>query len=205
MLYNTAMDKKQFKTKEDMRIVRTIKLLKTALFDLLKVRSYDKISVMDICNKAMVHRTTFYKHFENKDHLLMYALEDLKEEIFLDISQAHDFDNPKAMYMYLARNGFAYLAKHKKSVLAVYKNLNSDDVFSVAMDALQRSIKYILLQNREFKKYRIPINIMSSFFTGGLVNLISWWLNNDSKYTEEEMVNYIDILLNENSFDVVAQ
>ena len=56
--------------KEDLRIVRTRKLLSTALFDLLESTPYEKISVMDICEKAMVHRATFYNHFEDKEHLL---------------------------------------------------------------------------------------------------------------------------------------
>ncbi len=186
--------------KEDMRIVRTVKLLKTSLFNLLKVVPYDKISVIDICDKALVHRTTFYKHFENKDHLLMYALEDLKDEVFNVFSNAFDYDTPKAMYMYLARCGFDYISNHKASVLAVYKNLNSDDVLSLTLDALQRSIRYLFIQNRPFKKYAVPIPVMSSFYTGGIVNLIIWWLNNDIKYSKEEMLKFLDMLLDEACF-----
>jgi hypothetical protein len=186
--------------KEDLRIVRTVKLLKRALFDLLKVVPYDKISVIDVCDKALVHRTTFYKHFENKDHLLMYALEDLKDEVFNVSSSTIVYDTPKAMYMYLARCGFDYISNHKASVLAVYKNLNSDDVLSLTLDALQRSIRYMFIQNRPLKKFAVPIPVMSSFFTGGIVNLIIWWLNNDIKHSKEEMLNYLNILLDESCF-----
>ena len=188
------------KIKEDMRIVRTVSLLKTALFELLKIFPYDKIAVIDICDKALVHRTTFYKHFENKDHLLMYALEDLKDEVFNISSNTMSYDTPKAMYIYLARCGFDYISNHKASVLAVYKNLNSNDVLSLTLDALQRGIRYMFIQNRPFKKYTVPIPVMSSFYTAGIVNLIIWWLNNDIKYSKEEMVNYLNVLLNEACF-----
>ena len=52
--------------KEDLRIRRTHKLLCNAMFSLLETRSFDDISVVDICEKAMVHRATFYKHFKDK-------------------------------------------------------------------------------------------------------------------------------------------
>lgn len=61
--------------KEDLRIVRTRKLLSRALFELLETTPYEKISVLDICERAMVHRATFYNHFEDKDHLLEYTID----------------------------------------------------------------------------------------------------------------------------------
>lgn len=63
--------------KTDMRVVRTRTLLKTALLELLAENSLEKITVMDICEKSMIHRATFYKHFEDKYQLFSYAIEDL--------------------------------------------------------------------------------------------------------------------------------
>ena len=78
-----------------MRIIRTVSLLKTALIDLLKTTPYDRISVTDVCDKALVHRTTFYKHFENKEQLLLAALEDQREEIFGNLGTKKLFESPK--------------------------------------------------------------------------------------------------------------
>ena len=63
--------------KTDMRVVRTRTLLKNALLELLAENSLEKITVMDICEKSMIHRATFYKHFEDKYQLFSYAIEDL--------------------------------------------------------------------------------------------------------------------------------
>ena len=77
--------------KEDLRIVRTRKLLSNTLLGMMEEDSIEKISVIDLCAKAMVNRATFYAHFEDKYHLLSYALEELKDELYneylsLDIS-----------------------------------------------------------------------------------------------------------------------
>ena len=49
---------------EDLRVQRTYLLLKNALLELLAKKSFDEIKVNDICNLAMIHRTTFYSHFQ---------------------------------------------------------------------------------------------------------------------------------------------
>ena len=45
--------------KQDLRIQKTHKFLYAALFDLMEQKPFSEISVTDICQKAMVHRTTF--------------------------------------------------------------------------------------------------------------------------------------------------
>ena len=61
----------------DLRTTRTYLLLKNALLELLSKQSFDTIKVNDICNLAMVHRTTFYSHFSDKYELLDYCVNDL--------------------------------------------------------------------------------------------------------------------------------
>ena len=62
--------------KEDLRIRRTKKLLSNALFELIKKKPFDKVSVCDICDAAMVHRATFYSHFSDKYELLTYSIDE---------------------------------------------------------------------------------------------------------------------------------
>ena len=54
----------------DLRVRRTHKLLWEALMAELSQRTIEEITVSDICERAMVHRTTFYKHYEDKYALL---------------------------------------------------------------------------------------------------------------------------------------
>ena len=45
---------------EDLRQRRTKKFLVQALLELMEERPLRDLSVVDICDRAMVHRTTFY-------------------------------------------------------------------------------------------------------------------------------------------------
>lgn len=68
----------------DLRKRRSVQLLWKALFELMteKRMLFSKVTVDQICEKAMVHRSTFYKHFDDKFRLLEYGLNQLMKRYF---------------------------------------------------------------------------------------------------------------------------
>lgn len=56
--------------KEDLRVIRTKRNIKKAFIELAKNDTYQKISVKDLCDIAMINRNTFYLHYQNKDDLV---------------------------------------------------------------------------------------------------------------------------------------
>ena len=85
--------------KEDLRVIRTRKLLSKALKDLLQEKSFDKITVNDVCDKAMVHRATFYNHFVDKIDLLDYVFDEMQSEIYQNVVKLTNFNSSKEMYI----------------------------------------------------------------------------------------------------------
>lgn len=47
----------------DLRVIKTKRALSQSLFTLLDKKEFSGITVNQICEDALVHRTTFYKHF----------------------------------------------------------------------------------------------------------------------------------------------
>lgn len=70
---------KEQEKKEDLRVKRTHKLLSQALLSLIEHHSFNSISVKEICEEAMVHRATFYTHFNDKYDLLAYSSKEISE------------------------------------------------------------------------------------------------------------------------------
>lgn len=61
-----------------------------AIEELLKSRSYDKISVNDICDKVGAYRPNFYYHFKNKDDLINWIfLRDYDTKEFIDRGEVY--------------------------------------------------------------------------------------------------------------------
>ena len=65
----------------DLRVVKTKKNLYESLLFLMGERSFEEIKVSEICEKAIINRSTFYAHFEDKYALLSTLILDLKNEV----------------------------------------------------------------------------------------------------------------------------
>ena len=183
--------------KEDLRIVRTRKLLSTALFDLLESTPYEKISVMDICKKAMVHRATFYNHFEDKEHLLEYTIDSIKEELFTATIEKENYFSPKEMYMTLIASVLDFVTEHKDKLSLILKQNSSEKANELMLTTIKRSIQYLTSKNQYKAEYSVPINVLTDFLAGGITNLGLNWLQSSKPYTKEELLQYFNILLDD--------
>ncbi|MBP5291601.1 MAG: TetR/AcrR family transcriptional regulator [Lachnospiraceae bacterium] len=63
----------------DKRIVRTKRLLRRSLLDLISRESYDKITVTKICLNAGIGRGTFYTYYSDKNVLLVDCFKEMRE------------------------------------------------------------------------------------------------------------------------------
>ena len=78
-LHCTMTDKKP-ESVPDRRVRRTRSRLRAALHSLIQEKSYDSIVVKQILRRADVGRSTFYAHFNNKDHLLESVIREMVDE-----------------------------------------------------------------------------------------------------------------------------
>ena len=59
-------------------------LMVEALLLLLEKNEYDSITVKEICEKAGVNRSTFYKHYDTKDDLLVETMKYINARLLSD-------------------------------------------------------------------------------------------------------------------------
>jgi AcrR family transcriptional regulator len=64
------MTLRNHRSENDPRVKRTKALLRESLYQLLRTKSFDGISVNDIAESATVNRATFYAHYTDKYELL---------------------------------------------------------------------------------------------------------------------------------------
>lgn len=181
--------------KEDLRVVRTRYLLCKALFELLETTPFEKISVIDICSKAMVHRATFYNHFEDKEHLLEYSIDEIKEELFSASIENENFNSPKDMYMTLIDNVICFVNKNRDKLLLILKQNSFEKAFGLMLTTIKRSLLYLTSKNKEKENLTLPLNVLIDFFSAGITNIGLNWLQSPNPCSKEELLKYFNILL----------
>ncbi len=180
----------------DLRVKKTLKLLSDALRELMCEKPFEKISVVDICDRAMVHRATFYAHFEDKYHLLRYTLSELESPLDKDDITAHDFEGYKKYYLDAAYEILTILSKNQK----LYKNASIKNREESVITSIRATISMKICEKLERCresgiKMPVPPEIISRFCGGGAMNVIEWWIVNDMPIPPEKIIEYIGNLL----------
>jgi AcrR family transcriptional regulator len=181
------------KKKEDMRLRRTYKLLVGALWGLLEEKSFDEIHVNEICERAMVHRTTFYKHFEDKNQLLTFCIQQIQEDFIEKYLLNKSFENPKQYYMSVLRYVLSFLLENRKRVLLVTDERGGDSVSKMLHAwVVQRVIDDMIEYEKKGIQYRVPIPVIAEYHVGAMMALARWWLLNDSPVSTDDILRYVD-------------
>ncbi len=184
--------------KEDLRIRRTHKLLCDAMMSLLEEKSFEDISVVEICDRAMVHRATFYKHFDDKYAFMEYVTKEKIREFYEKSTVHKHFDSPVEIYKELVAN-IMQLVDDNKKMLEVSIS-SSDNTFFAYLEKIiaNEILEFLNYLESNGSKLSVPADVTAYFLTGGFCTLVRWWLTNEDKYTQEEMTSYLMSMLTKN-------
>ena len=178
--------------KKDLRIIKTQKVLFNALDKLLMTKSFEDIKVSDICNEALINRSTFYDHYEDKYELLLDFINSEKELFNNQLKNNENIINTKAYYMELIKLVLLYIEDKKKLYSSILKHNKNGIVIDILIDVVTKDVEN-RIENEVNNK--IPSEIISKFYIGAIVNIGMEYLNNSNKYTKEEMFKYINSLI----------
>ena len=182
--------------KDDLRVIKTRNLIYQTLLELMKEKTFEEIKVSDICSKAMINRSTFYAHYEDKYELLVDFLSNLKEEFVKELNKDNnEYLSIREYYIRL----ISLFLDHIDSKRDVYNSIMVNNRSSIMMDILLSVVNDDIL--KRFKEndinLKVPTEVISKFYLGGVINIGMEWLSNSSKYSKEEILNYLDMLIPE--------
>lgn len=189
------MSMNQRKAPADLRVRRTQKLLWEALMALLAEQEFEAISIKDICQLAMVHRTTFYKHYEDKYDLLSKGMREIYEALAVEADVPPDAfltkDAPPVFVEF-----FEHVEKHQR----FYSLMLCGDGMS-KFQGLLRTYLAELCEIRLRKAARgmpattVPIALLAQFCAGTVISATTWWLEHARPCSPRQMACYVKRLL----------
>ncbi len=172
----------------DLRVRRTYKFLWDALLSLMSERDFESVTVTDICHRAMVHRTTFYKHYEDKYGLLVHGIQEelraLFEAVEKQVARQRTADTRTRLIAVLE-----YVRKHEE----FYRLMLTGDGFPKFSALLRNAVAERLEQNlrQEGTQRSVPAVLHAQLAAAAIVRMIAWWLENDYPYSPAQMIQYI--------------
>lgn len=175
---------------EDLRVRRTHKLLWEALIAELFLHSFEEITVKDICERAMVHRTTFYKHYQDKYALLKQGMRQMYDTLEAEmhaLSSTSSGNEPFPALTHL----FVHVAQYQQ----FYTLMLCGD----GIGRFQKLVKEYIVEHNEIKMSAlaqanlpqpVPPAMYAHFFAGAFLSILAWWLENGMPFSPEQMAHY---------------
>ncbi|MFF9098696.1 MULTISPECIES: TetR/AcrR family transcriptional regulator [unclassified Streptomyces] len=176
----------------DRRVRRTRAALRTALVDLVLAKGFHAITVEEIAERANVGRATFYAHYRDKEDLLVGIVQDLaadRERLLpaVEQAQARGFTGLPVLYVF----------QHARQERAVYRVILRGEGDG---RALREFTEIICAQAEKVFRTRadqlgatprVPLDVVARAWTGELIGLLTWWVENDTGYSAEEITAHL--------------
>ena len=183
--------------KTDLRIVKTKKILFDTLLKIMKKKNFDKIKISDICEEALINRSTFYAHYSDKYELLDDFVEDLKTSLLKDLENNDNSISSKEYIMKLLSILIDHIDEKKDIYSAILINNRNGFLIDFLVDVTERESAERLKNNKDIIESQLPLEVIIRFYAGGLINICLSWLTHKEKYTKDELLKYIDKLIPE--------
>lgn len=187
---------KKIVNKNDLRVRRTKKLLEDSLISLLRKKSFEGIKVTDICDKAMIHRSTFYVYYNDKYELLKSKLDEYESELVSELRKYKMENKLRSSYKDIIIKILTYFYNRKKQFRVILNNNENGVVLKILYNYVFSYIAEGLRGEKSINPEKpVPINVMADFYSGAFLAVILNWIKNNCEVSVEDLAEYCYIII----------
>ena len=170
----------------DYRIQKTKEALSSAMITLLEKQNFSKITVNEICEEAMVSRSAFYSHFNDKYALIEFIIQTLKDRVF---EASEEIDIYSVIHRTLSR-----VANNSRLLRNLFLNDFDAEIVTMMQQSFQNDLERLMSMG-EIPEDSMPgpIDVVSAYFAAGFTSAVHYWIRQNQPYSVDEMT---DILIN---------
>lgn len=173
----------------DPRVIRTRKLLQSALLDLMQEKPFQSISVSDLTKRATLNRATFYLHYLDKFDLLAKTSRDTFiatiNEKLPDWSAFNVED-----IQYLTQATCEYLVGFLKNCSPANKPFEPL-IMSEMQQVLYDYIYCWLDVQAEHPEHTLPIETCAMVVSSSVLNMSLKWSRGETSYSMNEIIEQV--------------
>lgn len=181
----------------DLRVKRTLQLIQDAMIELMGERGFERTTVRDITERAMINRATFYLHYEDKYDLLQRMADGMLAELSRSMELPTGFrphelnmdeDSPPPSFV----RQFEHLAAHNAFYRVMLGPMGQPG-FAARMEAAIREALYArsALAQPNDRELRVPRDLIIRYCTSAHLGIVMQWLEDGMPYTPRYMATQL--------------
>ena len=173
--------------KLDLRIQKTYMAVTKALIEMMDEMPFEDIKVKELCVRAMIRKSTFYKHFADKYELLAFIVKEVINDYNERIRQDSPADDPVAFYNKMLDYVFEFAKANQKLIRSAIRS-DSLMLLNIMSQQVTPDICQKLKQDQA-RGRRMPASpeVMATFFAGSISEGLRSWFTGGKKCSEEDI------------------
>lgn len=181
----------------DLRVKKTQRALMDSFLELLKTKNFSQITVQDLYDRAVVRRSTFYRHYSDKYDLLNQVL----ANFFNSLHESH-LDNllvkePKTYFENIVRETLYFLIENRDTIQSVFTIAYYDEITRIVYNQLYKGVeRQVNFDIRHGIRFNIDLEVYMEFMAGGILRIIYAWLKEGQKRSVEDLTREVVKIIN---------
>lgn len=159
---------------EDLRVIKTKRIIKNALIDLMSEKEVSRITITELSERALINRKTFYRHYET----ISDVVRELEHELISEFADTLRNSNTSCLDVAGVVADISNLIERRRDYFVKIMKLNPA-IFSTGRikDMLRRTVA-VSLKNIGGIRDGETLAEISQFIVSGVLALYSEWFDN---------------------------
>ena len=187
--------------KMDLRIKKTYLSLHNAFVELLEEKRFEELTVNELCDRAMIRRTTFYKHFADKYEYFSFYIKEVVAAFQNRMAPDIQEDAVNAYLIHMSRELIRFVKEHELLVQNIKKSSMFPMLMSILLEQISSDMVQVLRRANLDSMSRQQLEGIASFLAGGVTNTLFYMLKQNTELEEDHFLSIVSqfLLLEENT------
>lgn len=179
----------------DLRIQKTYHLLHHAFTELMEEKGFEDFTVGELCEKAMIRRATFYKHFSDKYEYFTFYMKEIFGSFHGQLTPGMEAEDVNAYALHLCRELIRFVKAHTRFIQKAMVASVAPTTLTILLDLLHSEIQHALQNAGSTGLSESQLEGQALFFTGGVLSILFRYLQSNTPIDEEEFIAIVSNFL----------
>jgi len=171
-------------------------MLREALWEAITEKGYEGLTVSEVCERAMINRATFYRHYEDINDLLLRGMDELFDEIYALGDRPYTAEELSRFTVVGPSRNIRLLFRLFSERADFFRFMLSDRgipsfvtrMRSYLVDTIIDRINTAVSPD---SRPLIPISIVAHGWAGQILGILIWWLEDGQDISVEDMAVFL--------------
>lgn len=169
----------------------------SGFLQILRTKSFDKITVKDICELCEINRNTFYYYFKDIYDVLD-ALFDIESQSVIE-----DVKDGASFYEEYARSA-AIILNNREAVIHIYGSKNGSVMRKYLDNVTSAFVRRFVEEKAEgYSLSELDLNFITAFYSNAIVGSTIKWIENGMKKYDKDIIKRISDSFEATIYDMI--